>query len=119
MQALATIETKTELRLTNDDKLRIGIAWDALSPNSRRAYKRAWRQLDEFLSTKGEALDNITDTQFAVYLSTLDAQGIAPSTLSVNLVVDSLSIYYIFALMFHYLYRRPLAFSEFFLDFIS
>ena len=36
-----------------------------------------------------------------------------------DLVVDSLSIYYIFALMFHYLYRRPLAFSEFFFYFIS
>lgn len=85
MQVLTTIETKTELQLTNDDKLRIGIAWDALSPNSRRAYQLAWRQLNEFLSAKGEALDNLTDTQLAAYLSTLDAQGIAPSTLSVNL----------------------------------
>ena len=85
MQGLATIETNTDLQLTDDDKLRIGIAWDALSPNSRRAYQLAWRQLDEFLSAKGEALDNITDTQFAVYLSILDTKGMAPNTLSVNL----------------------------------
>ena len=43
-----------------------------------------------------------------------------PKMLISSLVlVDSSSIYYIFALMFHYLYRRSLAFSEFFLDFIS
>ena len=54
MQALATIQTTTELQLTDADKLRIGIAWDALSPNSRRAYQLAWRQLNEFLSAKGD-----------------------------------------------------------------
>ena len=85
MQALATIETRTEGQLTDTDKLRIGIAWDALSPNSRRAYQLAWRQLDEFLSAKGEALNNITDAQLAAYLSILDTQGMAPNTLSVNL----------------------------------
>ena len=45
----------------DNDKLRIGIAWDAWSPNSRRAYQLAWRQLNDFLSAKGETLDNITD----------------------------------------------------------
>ena len=85
MQAIAQIENAGTLQLTDEDKLRIGIAWDALSPNSRRAYQLAWRQLDEFLSAKGEALDNLTDTQLAAYLSTLDTQGIAPATLSVCL----------------------------------
>lgn len=85
MQALAIIQSTDTLQLSDADKLRIGIAWDALSPNSRRAYQLAWRQLDEFLSAKGEVLDNFTDTQLAADLSTLDAQGIAPSTLSVNL----------------------------------
>ena len=85
MQELATIETRIEGQLSDDDKLRIGIAWDALSPNSRRAYQLAWRQLDEFLSAKGETLDNITDTQLAAYLSILDTHGIAPNTLSVKL----------------------------------
>ena len=85
MQALTPIETITNLQLTDEDKIRIGIAWDALSANSRRAYQLAWRQLDDFLSAKGETLDNFTDTQLAAYLSTLDAKGIAPSTLSVNL----------------------------------
>ncbi len=56
-----------------------------LSLNSRRAYQLAWRQLDEFLSAKGETLDNITDTQLAADLSTLDSQGIALNILSVNL----------------------------------
>jgi hypothetical protein len=50
MQTLVPIESTGELQLTDDDKLRIGVAWDALSPNSRRAYQLAWRQLDEFLS---------------------------------------------------------------------
>ncbi len=85
MHTLATIETKTSLQLTDEDKLRIGIAWDALSPNSRRAYQLSWRQLNDFLSAKDETLDNFTDTQFAAYLSILDAKGIAPNTLSVNL----------------------------------
>ncbi len=85
MQTLATIETNTDLRLTDDDKIRIGVAWDALSPNSRRASQLTWRQLNDFLSAKGETLDNITDIQLAVYLSSLDAKGIAPNSLSVNL----------------------------------
>ena len=85
MQNLVPIESTGELQLTDNDKLRIGVAWEALSPNSRRAYQLAWRQLDEFLLAKGEALDNVTDTQLAAYLSTLDAQGIAPTTLSVSL----------------------------------
>ena len=85
MPNLVQIETVVALQLTDNDKLRIGIAWDALSPNSSRAYQLAWRQFDEFLSSKGEALDNITDAQLAAYLSTLDTQGIAPNTLSVNL----------------------------------
>ena len=85
MQNLIVIDHAGDLQLTDEDKLRIGIAWDALSPNSRRAYQLAWRQLNDFLSAKGETLDNITDTQLAAYISTLDTQGIAPSTLSVIL----------------------------------
>ena len=85
MQNLATIEHTGELQLTDEDKLRIGIAWDALSPNSRRAYQLVWRQLNDFLSAKDEALDNLTDTQLAAYLSILDTKGIAPATLSVCL----------------------------------
>lgn len=85
MHNVIPVETKTELQLTDEDKIRIGVAWDALSPNSRRAYQLTWRQLNDFLSTKGETLDNITDTQLAAYISSLDAKGIAPNTLSVNL----------------------------------
>ena len=85
MQNLFTIDHAGDLQLTDEDKLRIGIAWDALSPNSRRAYQLAWRQLNDFLSAKGEILDNITDTQLAAYLSMLDTKGIAPATLSVCL----------------------------------
>lgn len=85
MQALATIDTRTDLQLTDDDKIRIGVAWDALSPNSRRAYQLAWKQLDEFLTAKGESVNNLTDVQLATYLSTLDTKGIAPTTLSVCL----------------------------------
>ncbi len=85
MQTLVLIENTDTLQLTDEDKLRIGVDWDALSPNSRRAYQLTWRQLNDFLIAKGETLDSITDTHLAAYLSTLDAQGIAPSTLSVNL----------------------------------
>lgn len=85
MQDLVTIETKTDLQLTDTDKLRIGVAWDALSPNSRRAYQQAWRQLNDFLSATGEVLDTITDTQLAAYLSVLETQGMAPTTLAVCL----------------------------------
>lgn len=48
MHNVVPIESTGTLQLTNEDKLRIGVAWDALSPNSRRAYQLAWRQLDEF-----------------------------------------------------------------------
>ena len=48
MQNIVPIDHPSNLQLTNEDKLRIGVAWDALSPNSRRAYQLAWRQLDEF-----------------------------------------------------------------------
>jgi len=77
MQVLAQIENTRSLQLTDEDKLRIGIVLDALSPNSRRAYKQAWRQLDEFLSSTGEVLDNLTDSQLAAYLSTLDVADVA------------------------------------------
>ena len=46
---VATIPTKTALQLTDDDKLRVGIAWDALSANSRRAYQQAWNALHLWL----------------------------------------------------------------------
>ncbi len=85
MPNLVTIDHASEIQLTDEDKLRIGIAWDALSPNSRRAYQLTWQQLNDFLSTKGEILDNITDMQLAIYLLSLDAKGIALNTLSVNL----------------------------------
>ena len=39
MQTLVHINQAGDLQLTDDDKLRIGVAWDALSPNSRRAYQ--------------------------------------------------------------------------------
>lgn len=40
MQVLATIETQsTDLQLTGEDKLRIGVAWEALVAISRRAYR--------------------------------------------------------------------------------
>ena len=54
-------------------------------PSSRRAYQLAWKQLDEFLTAKGESVNNLTDVQLATYLSTLDTKGIAPTTLSVCL----------------------------------
>ena len=41
MQNLVPIQNTDTLQLTNEDKLRIGVAWDALSSNSRRAYN--WR----------------------------------------------------------------------------
>ena len=85
MQALAPIETRTDLQLSDEDKLRIGIAWDALSPNSRRAYQQAWRSVSEWLLDTDTTIDNLTDSQLAGYLSTLDAQGVAPATISMAL----------------------------------
>lgn len=53
MQTLVTIQSAGALQLTTEDKLRIGVAWEALSPNSGRAYQLAWRQLEAFLSDRG------------------------------------------------------------------
>ena len=85
MQALVPIDTTTDLQLADEDKLRIGVAWEALSVNSRRAYQLAWRQLDVWLSGKGHAIDTLTDILLAAYLSELDGQGTASATLSVCL----------------------------------
>lgn len=70
MQVFATIETHgTDLQLTDADKLRIGVAWEALAANSRRTYQLAWRQLDGWLSEKGYTIDTLTDAIMAGYLS--------------------------------------------------
>ncbi len=85
MEALAPVEINDILQLTDEDKLRIGIAWDALSPNSRRAYQQAWRSVSQWLQKQGMILDDLTDVQLASYLSALDTQGVAPATLSMCL----------------------------------
>ena len=82
MRILASIAPRTDLQLTDEDKLRIGIAWDALSPNSRRAYQLTWRSVSEWLSSKDATLSDLTDVHFASYLSALGRQGIAPATFS-------------------------------------
>ena len=43
MHILVPIESTDQFQLTDDDKVRIGVAWDALSPNSRRAYQQRSR----------------------------------------------------------------------------
>ena len=85
MQNLIAIDQTSDLQLTDEDKLRIGIAWDALSPNSRRAYQQAWNTLQAWLQQNRLTIDDLTDTHLATYLSTLDTKGIAPATLSVCL----------------------------------
>ncbi len=85
MQNLIVIDQTSDLQLTDEDKLRIGIAWDALSPNSRRAYQQAWNTLQAWLQQNRLTIDDLTDTHLATYLSTLDTKGIAPATLSVCL----------------------------------
>ncbi len=82
MQALAPIEPKTDLQFTDEDKLRIGIAWDALSPNSRRAYQQTWRSVSKWLSSKDATLSDLIDVHFASYFSALDRQCVAPATFS-------------------------------------
>jgi len=68
MQALIPIENTGSLQLTDEDELRIGIAWDALSPNSRRVYKQARRHLEAYLSSTSESLFDLTDVQLASYI---------------------------------------------------
>ena len=57
MNDVVPVETNTDRQLTDADKLRIGIAWDALSPNSRRAYQNVWHSLSEWLQVKAVPLD--------------------------------------------------------------
>lgn len=85
MQEVETIQTTTtDLQLTDDDKLRIGVAWEALSLNSRRAYQSAWQKINNWISEKGISIEQLTDTTLAAYLSELDTQNIAPNTLAVH-----------------------------------
>lgn len=85
MQTLVPIQSTGALQLTDEDKLRIGVAWDALSVNSRRAYQQAWNALQLWLQENRLTIGDLTDTHLAGYLSILDTQEIAPTTLSVCL----------------------------------
>ena len=53
------------------------IAWQSLSPNTRRAYRHAHRKLDAWLRGR-----QLSDGLLAAYLGELDADGISPATIS-------------------------------------
>ena len=53
------------------------IAWESLSPNTRRAYRHAHRKLEAWLMGR-----QLSDGLLAAYIGELDADGISPATIS-------------------------------------
>ena len=63
------------LTISASDRIRIAAAWEALSINSRRSYQGAWDRCGQWLADRGISLDDLSDELMAVYIATLDAEG--------------------------------------------
>jgi site-specific recombinase XerD len=72
------------LTISEQDRIRIAAAWEALSVNSRRSYQGAWDRCGKWLIDRGISLDDLSDELMAVYIATLDAEGRTPATISVS-----------------------------------
>ena len=68
--------------------LRIAVAWDALSENTKTAYQKAYKRL----SRRSVVVEDLTDESLALCISQLDADGLSPATLS--LTVASVKWYF-------------------------
>ncbi len=74
--------------LDEKGRIRIAVAWDALSENTKMAYQKAYKRL----SRRGVVVEDLTDESLALCISQLDADGLSPATLS--LTVASVKWYF-------------------------
>ena len=82
-QSLPVGQDARALTIGDRDRIRISAAWEALSLNSRRCYQGAWDRCGQWLSENGLSLEDLSDEVMAVYVTTLDAEGKSPSTISI------------------------------------
>jgi hypothetical protein len=54
------------LAISEQDRIRVAAAWEALSVNSRRSYQGAWDRCG-WLVEKGLSLENLSDEVMAAY----------------------------------------------------
>ena len=74
--------------LSEEGKIRVAVAYDALSDNTQGAYKKAWKRLTD----RGVVIAELKDETLALIISKLDAEGLSPATLS--LTVASVKWYF-------------------------
>ena len=74
--------------LSEEGKIRVAVAYDALSDNTQTAYKKAWKRLTD----RGVVIKELKDETLALVISQLDAEGLSPATLS--LTVASVKWYF-------------------------
>ena len=67
--------------LSEEGKFRVAVAYDALSDNTRGAYKKAWKRLTD----RGVVIADLKDETLALVISQLDAEGLSPATLSLTI----------------------------------
>ncbi len=66
--------------LDEKGRIRIAVAWDPLSENTKMAYQKAYKRLD----SRGVVVEDLTDESLALCISQLDADGLSPATLSLT-----------------------------------
>ena len=66
--------------LSEEGKFRVAVAYDALSDNTKAAYKKAWKRLTD----RGVVIAELKDGTLAGIISQLDAEGLSPATLSLT-----------------------------------
>ena len=91
MNALTKSQNNSVVNLdTLDEKgrIRVAVAWGALSKNTRTAYQEGVKRLTD----RGVVVKDLTDESLAMIISQLDAEGLSPATLS--LTVASVKWYF-------------------------
>lgn len=70
----------------NERRVRVGLAWNALAEETRRAYMKAFTRIRSFIAEIPgyDDIDNVTDELLSVYLQGRAKDGITPSGLSID-----------------------------------
>ncbi len=76
---------------TLDEKgqIRVAVAWDALSENTKMAYQKAYKRL----SNRGVVVESLGDESLTLCISQLDAEGLSPATLSFTVAAKIFNIH--------------------------
>ena len=66
--------------LDEKERIRVAVAWDALSENTKTAYQKAYKRLNSC----GVVVENLTDESLALCISQLDTEWLSPATLALT-----------------------------------